>query len=122
METILQGMPPVICYLDEILVTGYTEAEHACNLEEVLSRLQAHEVHLKREKCRFFQSSVEYLGHLISAEGVHTTKSKVVAIQEAPAPKNMQELHSFLGLLNYYAKFVTASSCFPANWQALELV
>ena len=51
METILQGMPHVICYLDDILITGCTEAEHANNLEEVLSRLQAHGVRLKREKC-----------------------------------------------------------------------
>ena len=106
METILQGMPHVICYLDDILVTGCTEAEHASNLEEVLSRLQAHGVRLKREKCRFFQKSVEYLGHHISADGVHTTKGKVEAIQEAPAPKNVQELRSFLGLLNYYARFI----------------
>ena len=72
-ETILQGMPH---YLDDILITGCTEAEHASNLE-VLSRLQAHGVRLKQEKCRFFQ---RYLGHRISAEGVHTTKSKVEAI------------------------------------------
>ena len=83
METILQGMPHVICYLDDILITGCTEAEHANNLEEVLSRLQAHGVLLKREKCRFFQNSVEYLGHRISADGVHTTKSKVAAIEDA---------------------------------------
>ena len=61
METILQGMPQVICYLDDILITGCTEAEHASILEEVLSRLQAHGVRLKQEKCRFFQNSVEYL-------------------------------------------------------------
>ena len=96
----------VICYLDDILITGCTEAEHANNLKEVLSRLQAHGVRLKREKCRFFQNSVEYLGHRISADGVHTTKSKVAAIEDAPTPKNVQELHSFLGLLNYYAKFI----------------
>ena len=104
METILQGMPQVICYLDDILITGRTEAEHAKNLEEVLCRLQEHGVRLKREML-FFQTSVEYLGHNIDAKGVHTTKSKVKAIQDAPIPTNVQELCSFLGLLNYYAKF-----------------
>ena len=51
METILQGMPRVICYLDDILVTGRTEAEHAKNLDEVLHQLQEHGVRLKLEKC-----------------------------------------------------------------------
>ena len=51
METILHGMPQVICYLDDILITGHTEAEYAKNLEKVLCRLQEHGVHLKREKC-----------------------------------------------------------------------
>ena len=106
METILQGMPQVICYLDDILVTGRTESEHTKNLEEVLCRLQEHGVRLKREKCCFYKTSVEYLGHSIDAKGVHTTKSKVKAIQEAPIPRNVQELRSFLGLLNYYAKFI----------------
>ena len=106
MDAILQGMPHVICYLDDILVTGSTEKEHNDNLDEVLCRLQEHGIGLMHDKCQFFQRSVEYLGHCINAKGVHTTKSKVTAIQEAPAPKNVQELHSFLGLLNYYAKFI----------------
>ena len=59
METILQGAPHMICYLDDILIMACTEAEHASNLENVLSRLQAHGVRLKRERCR---KSVEYLG------------------------------------------------------------
>ena len=99
-------MPHVICYIDDILITGCTEEEHLSNLEEVLRRLQEHGVRLKRNKCQFFQSSVDYLGHHIDADGVHTTRSKVRAIQEAPSPRNIQELRSFLGLLNYYAKFI----------------
>ena len=106
MDTILQGMQHVICYLDDILITGSTESEHNSNLEEVLCRLEEYGMRLRLDKCEFFKSSVEYLGHYISAEGVHTTKSKVTAIQEAPAPKDVQELRSFLGLLNYYAKFI----------------
>ena len=80
MDAILQGMPHVICYLDDILVTGSTEKEHNDNLEEVLCRLQEHGIRLRHDKCQFFQRSVEYLGHCINAEGVHTTKSKVTAI------------------------------------------
>ena len=99
-------MSHVICFIDDILITGVTKVEHDNNLKEVLGRLQEHGVQLKKEKCSFYQESVQYLGHHISAEGVHTTKDKTRAILDAPEPKNIQELKSFLGLLNYYAKFI----------------
>ena len=76
------------------------------NLEEVLCQLQEHGVHLRKDKCQFYQSSVEYLGHHINVKGVHTTRSKVNAIQEARTPKNVPKLRSFVSLLNYYAKFI----------------
>ena len=72
MDSILQGMSHVICCVDDILITGTTTAEHDNNLEEVHKRLQEHGVCLKQEKCSFFKESVEYLGHRISADGVHT--------------------------------------------------
>ena len=117
MDSILQGISHVICYIDDILVIGVTEAEHDNNLDEVLRRLQEHGVHLKQEKCSFYQESVEYLGHHISVRGVHTTKDKTRAILDAPEPKNIQKLRSFLGLLNYYAKFIPslASLLHPLN-------
>ena len=117
MDTVLQGIPFVICYLDDILVTGRLDEEHRKNLEEVLSRLQRHGIRLKKEKCRFFSKSVEYLGHVINAEGVHTSPTKVKAIIEAPPPRNLQELRSFLGLINYYAKFIPnlSSSLHPLH-------
>ena len=106
MDTILQGIPHVVCYLDDILVTGESEDQHLQHLEEVLQRLQENGIRLHQSKCRFFQPSVEYLGHCINSEGVHTSDSKVKAIVEAPAPRNVTELRSFLGLVNYYGKFV----------------
>ena len=107
MDTILQGIPSVICYLDDILITGRNKAEHLLNLEEVLRRLQEHGVRLRKEKCLFLQKSVEYLGHCVDSRGIHTSDKKVKAILEAPAPRNLQQLRSFLGLLNYYAKFLS---------------
>ena len=61
---------------------------------------------MKRENCAFFKDTVEYLGHQISAEVLHTTPKKVEAIQAATAPKHIQELQSFLGLIHYYGKFI----------------
>ena len=117
MDSILQEMSHVMCFIDDIFITGVTEVEHDNNLEEVLRRLQEHGVHLKREKCSFYQESVQYLGHHISAKGIHTTKDKTQAILDAPEPKNIQELRSFLGLLNYYAEFIPylASLLHPLN-------
>ena len=117
MDTILQGIPGTICYLDDILVTGTTEADHLRNLEEVLKRLQANGLRVKPQKCRFMEPSVEYLGHRIDAKGVHTTSQKVEAILQAPAPQNPQQLRSFLGLLHYYGKFLQSLSTllYPLN-------
>ena len=106
MDTILQGIDGVMCYVDDILVTGGTEKEHLERLGEVLRRLQAHGVRMKLSKCSFLKSSVEYLGHRVNAEGLRATPEKMRAIDQAPQPKNVQQLRSFLGLLNYYRKFL----------------
>ena len=106
MDAILQGIPQVLRYIDDILVTGKTEADHLRNLEAILKRLQDHGVHLKKEKCSFLQDSAEYLGYCVNAHGVHTSQKKVEAILKAPKPQNVRELCSFLGLLNHYAKFM----------------
>lgn len=106
MDTILRGIPQVICYLDDILVTGKTVSEHNVHLAEVLERLQEHGVRLKKEKCEFGVKSVEYLGHRIDARGVHTSDSKVKTITDTPPPINVTQLRSFLGMISYYAKFI----------------
>ena len=117
MDAILQGVPNTICYIDDILVTGRTDKEHLRNLEEVLRRLQKYGLRIKQAKCAFMQSAVEYLGHRIDANGVHAAPSKVEAIQHAPTPRNTTELRSFLGMINYYGKFIPnlSSLCHPLN-------
>ena len=65
MDTILQGLSNVLCYLDDILITGATEQENICNLEEVLKQLQDHGIKVQNSKCTFLANSVEYLGHII---------------------------------------------------------
>ena len=106
MDQILQGMDHVTCFLDDILITASSEEEHLQRLDEVLTRLEKHGVRVKLSKCHFFQSSVVYLGHRIDKEGLHPTDEKVAAITRAPAPTNVTELKSFLGLLTYYSRFL----------------
>ena len=64
------------------------------------------EMRLKKQKFTFLLPSVSYLGHIISREGLHTKETKVRAIVEAPEPTNVGELSSFLGMVNYYGKFL----------------
>ena len=92
--------------IDDILVTGATQEEHLRTLEEVLRRLEKAGARLKREKCQFMLPMVEYLGHRISADGLQPTDSKIKALKDAPIPSNVSQLKAFLGLLNYYGKFV----------------
>jgi len=105
-DQILSGLPGVQCYLDDILCTGADDEEHLRNLDATLQRLKEYGLRVRKEKCDFFQSSVEYLGHVIDAQGLHTAPSKITAIVDAPPPQNVSQLRSFLGLLNYYGRFI----------------
>ena len=107
MDQILQGMANVVCYLDDIPIASRTEEEHLATLDEVLSRLEKYGVVVNQSKCEFRTSSVEYLGHRIDEDGLHPLKDKIAAIVDAPSPTNVSELRAYLGLINYYAKFMS---------------
>ena len=106
MDTVLQGIAGVTCYIDDILVSSTDEESHLRALEEVLSRLEKHGFKLKLEKCEFLLKSIEYLGHVVSKDGIQPVPTKVEAIVNAPTPTNVQQLRLFLGLTNYYGKFI----------------
>ena len=103
-ETVLQGIPHVLIYLDDILVTGHDADEHLRNLEEVFSRMQQAGLQLKKSKCVFMSPSVEYLGYVIDKDGLHPSQQKVKAVKNAPRPNNTTELKAYLGLLTYYER------------------
>ena len=121
MEKVLQGLPGVVVYIDDILVTGKTDEEHLENLTQVFSRLLEHGLRLKKSKCLLMCPSVEYLGYVVDAHGLHPVPSKVVAITKAPTPTSVKEVRSFLGLVGYYRKFIPNMSTIaqPLN-QLLE--
>ena len=103
---VLKGCNFTKGYLDDIIIYSRSEKEHLEHLEEIFSRLKAAGLKLKLEKCCFFKKHIQYLGHLISAEGIQPLLQKLESIMKMPAPKNPKEVKQFLGLVGYYRKFV----------------
>ena len=91
-ESVLSGLKGVAAYFEDIIVTGSKEQEHLDNLEAVLSKLQEKGFRLGCQKCSFLQPQIEYLGHIIDADGLRPTPRKLQAIKNTPSPKNIAEL------------------------------
>lgn len=106
MENMLKDIPRVMVYIDDILITSDTDAEHLQTLDAVLRKLSTAGVRAQKEKCIFMVPSVAYLGHVIDATSLHPLPDKVQAIQEVPTSKNVSKLKSYLGLLTYYSRFL----------------
>ncbi|KAK4327436.1 hypothetical protein Pmani_002100 [Petrolisthes manimaculis] len=96
----------VFVHLDDVIIYGKNLQSHVENLRKVLERLQEAKLTLKLEKCEFFKTEVDYLGHVVSAEGLKPQPSKVDAVRQMAQPETVKELQSFLGLINYYRKFI----------------
>ena len=106
LETVLAGVPGVGVFLDDIVVAGADEAAHSHALRQVLQRLTDAGFRVNRAKCSFGVSSMTYLGLKISSRGVEATGEKTAAILKAPEPRDVRELRMWLGLINYYGKFL----------------
>ena len=115
-----QGLHGVCIYLDDILVSSKTMEQHCANLEAVFIPLVQAGFHLKLKKSSFTLPSVEYLGHKISADGLHPTTEKIPANQTAPPPQDVSQMRSFLGLVNYHGKFLPDLSTVLAPLYQLE--
>lgn len=96
----------VLVFFDDILVYSSTWEQHIKHLEVVLATLQEHQLFAKFTKCSFGLEQVEYLGHVVSAQGVHMDQTKVQAILQWPTPTNVKQLRGFLGLSGYYRRFI----------------
>lgn len=96
----------VLIYLDDILVYSKTEEEHYQLLERVLQRLKDVNLKARQHKCHFFKSELKYLGHIVSRNGLKPDSTKVQAISEWPMPNTVYDVRSFLGLTNYFRKFI----------------
>jgi hypothetical protein len=119
MNSILQDLPFAVVYLDDILIFSKSHEEHVGHVRTVLERLQKYQYYCKLSKCEFFKRSVTFLGHIVSAEGVRPDPRKTSVVRDWPKPTNISELRSFLGLANYFRKFVQGYSALVAPLTAM---
>ena len=108
MELLLRGSLGIcaLVFLDDVIVYSATFEQHLKDLHRVLSCIGQAGMTFKLSKCHFFENSVEYLGHIISDEGVRVCPDKVVAVKEFPQPEGPTKVKSFLGLSGFYRRFV----------------
>ena len=95
-----------LCYFDDLIVPSTNIKQHCERLESVLDRLRSYNLRVKASKCTFGATKVVYLGHTVSAQGIHTDPKKIEAVRTLTAPQNIEQVRSFLGLAGYYRKFI----------------
>ena len=106
LQQVLQGLDGCKNISDDIVVYGRTESAHNQNLKRVLQRLTDHNLTLNKDKCKFAQKELCFMGHILTAKGVKPDNRKIEAIQQAQIPTTPKEIRSFLGLVQYCAKFI----------------
>lgn len=96
----------VIVYLDNILIYSDNMADHRKHIKEVLQRLWKHGLYARADKCEFHSNTVEYLGYILSPDGLVMSKDKVKTVLDWPEPRNVKDIQSFLGFANFYRRFI----------------
>ena len=96
----------VIVFIDDILIYAKSKEEHGQHLRQILQTLRSEKLYAKFSKCEFWIRKVDFLGHVVSSEGIHVDPSKIKAIENWSAPKTPTEIRQFLGLAGYYRRFI----------------
>jgi cleavage and polyadenylation specificity factor subunit 1 len=110
LDRVLCGLPWCFWYLDDIIAASASREEHLVHLQQLFERLHQHNLVINAEKCVFGVAKVEFLGHEVTAQGARPLKSHVTALQNHPPPTNIQQLQAFLGLVNFYRRFVKGAA------------
>ena len=105
MHHILEGLPGVVCLMDDILIFAQNQKEHDVRLANTLKHLQEAGVTLNRDKCAFNRRSIKFLGHIIDEHGIRADPEKTSAISKMSTPKTITELRRFMGMVNQLGKF-----------------
>ena len=108
MEIVSSGLTYeiVLVYLDDIIVFGRSFEEHIHRLQLVFQRIREANLKISPAKCFLFQTKLVFLGHVVSADGIHTDPAKIAAVEKYPVPQTIRQLRSFMGLVGFYRKFV----------------
>ena len=117
----LHDLLDTICvvYLDDILIFSKTREGHTKHIQQVLERMRAAELYAKPSKCAFYQKSVEFLGFILSVEGISMDNRRVATVAEWQEPKTYREVQVFLGFCNFYRWFIHRYSTIAAPLNAL---
>ncbi|XP_018395972.1 PREDICTED: uncharacterized protein K02A2.6-like, partial [Cyphomyrmex costatus] len=105
-ENILKNIPDITVFLDDIKIASVNVEKHFEILELVLNRLSEYNIRINLEKCAFLKSQISYCGHIIGMDGIKKEKKKMEAVEKLPRPKNVSEVRAFIGLINYYGRFI----------------
>eukprot|EP00253_Pinus_taeda_P022926 PITA_22926 len=100
----------VLIFIDDILIYSRNIQEHEEHLRLVLQTLREHQLYAKYSKCDFYKEQIQYLGHIITKEGIAVDPEKIRTIMEWPIPKDVADIRSFMGLAGYYRRFVEGFS------------
>lgn len=118
-DEITRGLNFCYAYLDDFLVFSRDEREHENHLRRLFNKLQEYGLVINMSKCVFGASSVTFLGYSVSSAGIKPLNEKVEAIKKFPVPKTVKELRRFLGMLNFYRKFIPNAAKIQAPLNAL---
>ena len=110
MDTVCQDLGFVFVYLDDILVASRTAEEHRVHLAKLFARLRDFGLVLNPAKCVFDQPRLKFLGHTVSADGIAPAEDRVKAIRDFPLPPTVRKLMEFLGMLNFYKRFIPGAA------------
>jgi hypothetical protein len=108
MDAVLKNLVGTKCwvFLDDVIVYSKSAEEHAARLEHILSRFNEASLQLHPGKCAWAQPQVEYLGFVLSENGVSASPEKVKAVRQYPTRKNVRDVRAFLGLASFYRRLV----------------
>nr|CAH8821166.1 unnamed protein product [Trichobilharzia regenti] len=105
-DQVLRGLPFVYAYIDDLLIASADETEHVKHVKTVFERLHKYGMTINLDKCEFGKKSLKFLGHLIDNQGIRPVPDDVQAIKDYPLPDSFKKLRRFLGLVNFYRRFI----------------
>ena len=96
----------VVVFIDDILIYSKNKEKHAQHRQIVLTWLREHKLYAKFSKCEFWLDQVQFLGHVLTPDGISVDPSKVQDVLNWKSPKSVHQIHQFLGLVGYYRRFI----------------